>query len=296
MREVHLNFGDDSLLASRKQSARFAVGSIELPGTEEPDFNAFFRHVPGVFVATDPEFTIAAASDDMLRKTFTWREPIDGRNLFDVFPDNPSTEPPGGVTRLKRLLRDVQVSGTTNSMSVMRYDIQDRTGGEGAWIEKYWTFISRPLVDRYCKAVLYVLTEVRDVTRIVQLALWMEPREEMAHLAPEIQRTLQRIQEDVMSPLHHRERVRAQVAEEMRATGATPQLLVGELNALLRSTDNRLYSCAGEWVTESGVYVAYHRGGCTFAPRVRFLRQGVQFPSCDRCGNDVLYRLSRTLS
>lgn len=281
--------------AIQKQSSRFAVGAIELAGTDEPDFNAFFRHMPGIFVATRPDLTIAAASDDMLRKTFTWREQIIGRSLFEVFPDNPSAEC-HGARRLATSLRDVLTNGTANSVHVMRYDIQDRLAGDGVWLEKYWTIVSRPVVDRWNQEVLYVLTEGRDVTRIIHLALWMERPHATESFAPDMERSVQSVRRDAMGQAPHVERVRARIAEEMKLTGATRQTLVGELKALLRSPDNRLYACAGEWVSEHGVYVAYHRGNCLFAPRVRYLAEGVRFPSCERCGNDVLYRLSRTLT
>ena len=78
-------------------------------------------------------------------------------------------------------------------------------------------------------------------------------------------------------------------------TGATTETLLRELDALLRSPESRLYACAGEWVSESGVYVSYHLARCTFSPRVRYYREGAQFPACDHCGSDVLYRFSNPL-
>ncbi|HET6462276.1 MAG TPA: PAS domain-containing protein [Candidatus Krumholzibacteria bacterium] len=231
-------------LAIQKQSARFAVGAIELPGRDEPDFNAFFRHMPGIFVATRPDLTIAAASDDMLRKTFTWREQIIGRNLFEVFPDNPSAEAQG-AKKMETSLRDVLTNGTAHSIRVIRYDIQDRLSGEGVWIEKYWTAISRPVIDRTNREVLYVLTESRDVTRIIHLALWLEHLDAKDEFAPDIQRAVLSAQRDARGLTPHVDRVRARIAEEMKLTGATQQTLVGELKALLRSPENRLYASKG---------------------------------------------------
>jgi len=295
MRELEPHFGIEVPLSSQKHSTRFVVGSIALPGTTKPDFQALFRHLPGIFVATAPDFTIAAASDDMRRKTFTWREEILGRDIFEVFPDNPLEEYPHSTKKFQASLRDVFASGATHSMRVLRYDIQDRLG-DGAWIEKYWSVISRPVIDRSNREVLYVLTEGRDITRITHLALWLERIGTGAELAPDMQRTVERVQQDAMRQAPRLELVRARLAEEMKLTGATPETLIGELKALLRTPENRLYACAGELVSESGVYVSYHRGDCTFAPRVRYFAEGVQFPSCARCGNDVLYRLSRKLS
>jgi hypothetical protein len=277
------------LIASQEQSTRFAVGSIELPGLDVPDFQTLFRHMPGIFIATRPDFTIVAASDDMRRKTFTWRDEIIGRSILDVFPDNSSGDEPGGTTRLEAWLRDVLESGATHSAHVVRYDIRDRLSGDDGWVEKFWTVVSRPVVDRQNGEVLYVLTEAHDLTRVVQLALWLKSR---GKLAPEMHRSVQRMRRDVLDREPDLSRVRARIQAEMALTGATPEVLVGELTALLRSPESRLYACAGEWAPESGVYVAYHRKGCVSVPRARYFAEGAMLPSCHRCGNDVLYRLS----
>lgn len=91
-------------------------------------------------------------------------------------------------------------------------------------------------------------------------------------------------------------RVRERMAGEMALTGARPETLVNELKALLCSSESRLYGCAGERVAETGVYVAYHRKACNAVPRVRYFAEGALFPGCESCGNDVLYRMSHTLS
>lgn len=275
------------------QSNRFSVGSIELPGTGEPDFQALFRHLPGSFVATHQDFTIAAVSDDMRRKTYTWRQDITGRNFFEVFPDNPGDTHASGVQRLEASLREVALHGAPRSMPVLRYDMQDRLAGGGEWIEKFWSIVSRPVVDRKSSEVHYVLTEARDVTRLVQLSLWLDVDE---HAVPELKKNVERVRLDALEQAPHPESIRARIVEEIAQRGTTPGVLVGELRALLCSPENRLYSCADEWVTESGVYVAYHRAGCVAARRVRYFAEGVRFPSCETCGSDVLYRLSHPLS
>jgi hypothetical protein len=292
MRESYRNTLDETPLSSQKQRTRFTVGSIELAGISEPDFHALFRHLPGIFVATRPDFTIVAVSDDLLRTTLTWREDITGRSFFDVFPDNP-LDNQGGAQKLKSALRDVMTTRMMRSMRVLRYDIPDRLSGDGTWIEKFWTAVSRPVVDRETGDVLCVLTEARDVTRTVHLALWLDTTDQ---LGPDLQRYVQHLRRDVNGEARHIARVRQRITREMALTGATPDTLVNELRALLHSPENRLYACAGEWVSETGVYVAYHRDGCTFAPRVRYFAEGVQFPGCERCGNDVLYRMSHALS
>jgi len=292
MRELHRNTLAETPPSSQKQSPRFTVGSIGLPGISEPDFHALFRNLPGVFVATRPDFSIVAVSDDLLRTTLTWREDITGRSFFDVFPDNPAGNE-GGAQKLATALRDVVARRMLRSLRVLRYDIPDRLSGDGTWVEKFWTAVSRPVIDRQTGRVLCVLTEARDVTRTVHLALWLDTA---VTLGPDLEKHVQHLRREVHGNARYIARVRERITREMVLTGATPETLVNELQALLHSPENRLYACAGEWVPETGVYVAYHREGCTFAPRVRYFAEGVQLPGCERCGNDVLYRMSHALS
>jgi hypothetical protein len=290
MRELKDFYRAENWLTSRTQGGRFVVGSIELPGTAEPDFAVLFRHVPGIFVVTRPDFTIVAVSDDLLRTTFTWRQDITDRRVFDVFPGK--SDGAHGTRMLEECLHNVVTKRAATSLHVLRYDIPDRRSGDDGWVEKFWSVVSRPVIDRRSGEVAYVLTEVRDVTRTVELALWLDADR---GLGPEMQRSVQRLRHEVQEQSGDVAALRARIKDEMKLTGATAELLVNELKALLFAPENRLYSCAGEWVTDAGVYVSYHRVGCELAPRVRYLAEGAMFPSCERCGSDVLYRLSHTV-
>jgi len=291
MKNLHRNTLHEPL-TSQGQDSRFTLGSIDLPGIDEPDFQALFRQLPGVFIAIRPDFVIVAASDDMRRKTLTWREDIIGRSFFDVLPDNPSVTP-GASRRMEASFCRVLADGAPHSLRLVRHDIQDRLSGNEGWIERFWTAINRPVIDNETGEVVYVLCEARDVTRIVHLSLWLDPT---IPLGREMERSVRRVRSDVSSDPSQLARVRERIAGEMALTGARPETLVNELKALLGSSDSRLYGCAGEWVAETGVYVAYHRKGCHVAPRVRYFAEGTLFPGCESCSNDVLYRMSHTLS
>jgi hypothetical protein len=60
-------------------------------------FQRIFENAPALFLLldADPDFTILGASEAYLRATYTQRQNIVGRPLFDVFPDNP--EEPGAT-------------------------------------------------------------------------------------------------------------------------------------------------------------------------------------------------------
>lgn len=70
-----------------------------------PDFRWLFEGAPGLYLVLDPQLTIVAVSNAYLAATMTTRENILGRNLFEVFPDNPDhpdATGPGGLRLLDR--------------------------------------------------------------------------------------------------------------------------------------------------------------------------------------------------
>src|SRR6266702_3822598 len=72
-----------------------------------PDFRSLFESAPGLYLVLTPELKIVAASDAYLRATMTEREEILGRDLFDVFPDNPDDSEATGAHNLRASLRRV---------------------------------------------------------------------------------------------------------------------------------------------------------------------------------------------
>ncbi|WP_147250270.1 hypothetical protein [Bradyrhizobium sp. MOS003] len=66
------------------------------------DFQKVFESSPALFLVlgADETFPILAVSDAYLRATYTEREAIVGRRLFDVFPDNPA-DPSTGTMNLR---------------------------------------------------------------------------------------------------------------------------------------------------------------------------------------------------
>src|SRR5919198_5806350 len=104
---------------TRKLSAGFRGGSEDpLPA---PDFRALFEAAPGLYLVLDPDLRIVAASDSYLEATMTRREDILGRNIFDVFPDNPDDPAATGVANLRDSLERVRQRGLTDTMAVQKY-------------------------------------------------------------------------------------------------------------------------------------------------------------------------------
>src|SRR5919206_5155208 len=95
-----------------------------------PDFRAVFESTPGLYLLLTPELTIVAVSDAYLSATMTKRGAIVGRNIFDVFPDNPSDPHATGTTNLRSSLMRVLRRALRTSLRGRRNTIR-RPGGRG---------------------------------------------------------------------------------------------------------------------------------------------------------------------
>src|SRR6266852_3572255 len=94
------------------------------PSCPTPDFQALFQSAPGLYLVLTPDFSIVAVSDAYLRATMTKREEILGREIFDVFPDNPDDPTATGVRNLRASLRRVLRNRAPDAMAVQKYDIR----------------------------------------------------------------------------------------------------------------------------------------------------------------------------
>ena len=121
------------LLKQKGQTARRSQG------LSTPDFRVLFESVPGLYLVLAADLTIVAVSDAYLRVTMTERDQILGREIFDVFPDNPDDPAADGVRNLSASLNRVLKNRAVDAMAVQRYDIR-RPLSEGAGFEeRYWS-------------------------------------------------------------------------------------------------------------------------------------------------------------
>ena len=127
-------------------------------------FRALFNSLPGLYLILTPDLEIAAASDAYLEATMTRREEIVGRNLFEVFPDNPDDPEASGVANLHASLRRVLNKGKSDVMPIQRYDVR---GANGAYEVRYWSPVNSPLLAPD-KSIEYIIHRVEDVTQFVQ--------------------------------------------------------------------------------------------------------------------------------
>ena len=129
------------------------------------NFQTLFEKAPGLFLVLDPRFNIIAVSDAYNKATMTKREDILGRNIFEVFPDNPIYP---GASGLKNLMASPTLAllyKKRDPMAVQKYDIQVSTG---KFEERFWSPLNEPIINAKGE-VQYIIHRVEDVTEFVHL-------------------------------------------------------------------------------------------------------------------------------
>src|SRR5690606_9973632 len=92
------------------------------------------------------------------------RESIIGKNLFEVFPDNPDEVGATGVSNLRASLNRVLETCLPDTMAIQKYDVRRP---DGVFEERYWSPINSPVIgaDHTIKYVVHRVEEVTDFMR-----------------------------------------------------------------------------------------------------------------------------------
>lgn len=206
--------------------------------------------------------------------------------MFDMFPDNPQESWLNGVDNLKASFDEVLGAHRTHAMPLQRYDVLDRIVNDGSWVEKHWLPINRPVVTDTGELV-YVLHEVRDITRHVFMTQWLNEQEQ---INSEAWRSVERMRVAVNERGKALAHARTQIERDMAERNSWSPSVVDELHANLGAPDMRLYMVAGDRVPKTGYYHVFHASDCISMPFPLPYREGTRFPACQRCGPSLLYR------
>jgi signal transduction histidine kinase len=125
-----------------------------------------FESAPELLLVLDPNFRIVAASDAYLQGTMTKREEIIGRDIFEVFPDNPADPEATGVRSLNASLNRVLREKVSDVMAIQKYDIQRPITEGGGWEERYWSPVNAPVFG-VNNEIAFIIHRVMDVTGFV---------------------------------------------------------------------------------------------------------------------------------
>jgi two-component system, LuxR family, sensor kinase FixL len=127
-----------------------------------PNFQALFAALPHAYLVFTPELSIVEASDAYLRATNSRRENILGRNVFDVFPENPRA-PRSSATAARSSIEIAIETRRPHSLWRQRYDIPQSTEQGESYDERYWNVSNHPILDR-AGVLLWIVQSVDDVT------------------------------------------------------------------------------------------------------------------------------------
>lgn len=132
----------------------------EIGSDEIYSFKILFESAPGLYLILLPDFTIYAVSDEYLKATMTTRESIIGKNLFEVFPDNPDDISADGTANLRSSLNTVLKTKEAHRMSAQKYDIRKP---DGVFEVRYWSPLNKPVLNDK-KEVVFLIHSVEDIT------------------------------------------------------------------------------------------------------------------------------------
>lgn len=128
------------------------------------NFKSLFEEAPGLYLILLPDFTIEAVSDEYLKATMTTREGIIGKNMFEVFPDNPDDSIADGEHNLRSSLNMVLKNKEAHRMAVQKYDIQNT---DGKFEVRYWSPLNKVVLNEN-NDVVYLIHSVEDITLRIQ--------------------------------------------------------------------------------------------------------------------------------
>ncbi|MGN6795773.1 MAG: PAS domain-containing protein [Streptosporangiaceae bacterium] len=129
------------------------------------NYREVFRITPGAMALLTPEGVILDVNDGYVEASGRSREQLLGRNLFDVFPQNPDDPGVLGPIQLKASFDAVMATGERDIVMPVRYDVED-PGRPGKFEERYWAVINTPLRDQRGEVVM-ITHKADEVTHIV---------------------------------------------------------------------------------------------------------------------------------
>jgi PAS domain-containing protein len=129
------------------------------------DYRAVFRTLPGGLALVTPDGVILDVNEGYLEAAGRSREHVLGRNLFELFPENPDGPSDQGPAQLRESFESVVASGEPDAMLPIRYDFED-PGRPGAFEERYWTVVNTPLRSLDGQ-VMMIAHKADEVTHIV---------------------------------------------------------------------------------------------------------------------------------
>jgi signal transduction histidine kinase/ActR/RegA family two-component response regulator len=202
-------------------------GQEDRSAAEISDYQSLFVASPALQLVITPEFRIVDATDAYLKATMTVRSEIVGRELFEVFPDNPDDPSATGVAHLKTSLERVIATRELDAMAVQKYDVRDPADPDGGFVARYWSPINSPVYgpDGDLK---YIVHQVKDVTEFVEFRERYAEESETNH---ELRGNMKLMEADILRRSEQLQETNA----KLRAAGDAKNEFLSRMSHELRS-------------------------------------------------------------
>jgi PAS domain S-box-containing protein len=128
---------------------------------------------PDSYLFLAPDLTILGATPAYLHATLMRRSEIVGRNVFDVFPDNPDDPAADGTRNLRASLDRVRTTLSADTMPIQKYDVRRPESEGGGFAEKYWKPSNTPVLSDTGE-ILFIIHRTEDITETMQQQLASE--------------------------------------------------------------------------------------------------------------------------
>ena len=129
---------------------------------------AYIQSAPNIVLLLEPDFTIVAVSDTLLKSTMMSREDVVGKQLFDVYPNNPHDPTADGDTNLRASLERVLKTGSCDVMAIQRVNVRRPMEKGGDFEERHWKPVNYPVMDSAGR-VSHIVHRSEEVTELVHL-------------------------------------------------------------------------------------------------------------------------------
>jgi signal transduction histidine kinase len=199
--------------------------------------------MPGLCLLLSADLEIVEATDTYLQATMTKREDIIGRQLFDVFPDNPDEPDSTGTANLRASLAEVIRSGKPDTMAVQKYDVRQPEAEGGQFEERFWSPANFPILAPD-GSVEFVIHRVEDVTDFVRSSKGIGDGQSRPAT---VQQLLAGVRVDILKRSEDLKQANRQLTDLNRAltaSEATAGALAAELRAANQELEGFTYSVA----------------------------------------------------
>lgn len=161
--------------------------SDEFPGSD------LIYALPDPYLILSPDLIIVDASHAYLKATFTTREQIIGKHIFEAFPDNPDASDANATKNVRASLEEVLRTRKPHVMALQHYDVPKPGGG---FEVKYWQPSHIPVLNSMGE-VICIMQKAMDVTNEVRMQRQAERSNELAILSEEKHQELLRVIEAI---------------------------------------------------------------------------------------------------